>query len=71
MAVLKEWRGQGIGGFMLTPLDGACKGAGRSRSRPVRARSHAVPFYRAHGFVPRGGEYMEAGIRHQEMLRKL
>jgi len=30
-----------------------------------------VPFYRAHGFVTEGDEYMEAGIRHQEMRRKL
>ena len=70
MAVLKEWRGQGIGGFMLTRLMARAKERG-DREVVLSAQTHAVPFYRAHGFVPRGGEYMEAGIRHQEMLRKL
>ena len=70
MAVLKEWRGQGIGGFMLTRLMARARERG-DREVVLSAQTHAVPFYRAHGFVPRGGEYMEAGIRHQEMLRKL
>jgi predicted GNAT family N-acyltransferase len=30
-----------------------------------------VPFYRAHGFAEEGAEYLEAGIRHQSMRRKL
>ena len=29
----------------------------------LSAQVHAVPFYRAHGFVEEGGEYLEAGIR--------
>jgi predicted GNAT family N-acyltransferase len=32
---------------------------------------HAVPFYRAHGFVEEGAEYLEAGIRHQSMRKSL
>jgi predicted GNAT family N-acyltransferase len=32
---------------------------------------HALAFYRAHGFVEEGGEYLEAGIRHQAMRRSL
>jgi predicted GNAT family N-acyltransferase len=37
----------------------------------LSAQVQAVPFYRAHGFVPEGEEYMEAGIRHQAMKRRL
>jgi predicted GNAT family N-acyltransferase len=37
----------------------------------LSAQVHAVPFYRAHGFLPEGDEYLEAGIRHQAMKRKL
>jgi predicted GNAT family N-acyltransferase len=37
----------------------------------LSAQVHAVPFYLANGFAPEGNEYMEAGIRHQAMKRRL
>jgi predicted GNAT family N-acyltransferase len=48
----------------------------RARARGDRevalsAQVHAVPFYRAHGFVEEGAEYLEAGIRHQSMRKAL
>ena len=70
MAVLKEWRNRGVGALML---DGLMMKA-KERGDPevvLSAQVHAVPFYRAHGFVTDGGEYMEAGIRHQAMKRPL
>ena len=70
MAVLKEWRGRGIGGLMLTRLIERAKARG-DREVVLSAQIHAAPFYRAHGFVPEGDEYMEAGIRHQAMRRTL
>ena len=66
MAVLKEWRGRGIGGLMLTRLLERAKERGQPEVA-LSAQIHAVPFYRAHGFVEEGGEYLEAGIRHQAM----
>lgn len=70
MAVLKEWRNRGLGGLMLQRLIEKAKVRGDKRI-VLSAQVHAVPFYRAHGFVPQGSEYMEAGIRHQEMVRRL
>jgi len=70
MAVLKEWRNRGLGGLMLERLIEKARERG-DRQIVLSAQVHAVPFYRAHGFVPRGSEYMEAGIRHQEMIRRL
>ena len=70
MAVLKEWRGRGIGGEMLKELIAAARRRGDKESF-LSAQVHAVPFYLAHGFVPEGGEYLEAGIRHQAMRRRL
>jgi predicted GNAT family N-acyltransferase len=70
MAVLKDWRGKGIGGLMLQKLIECAKARG-DREIVLSAQIHAAPFYRAHGFVPEGDEYMEAGIRHQAMRRTL
>lgn len=70
MAVLKEWRGRGIGALMLTRLIERAKARG-DREVVLSAQIQAAPFYAAHGFVAHGEEYMEAGIRHQEMRRRL
>lgn len=70
MAVLKKWRRRGVGGAMLTALVEAAARHGHA-SVVLSAQTHAVPFYRAHGFVAQGGEYVEAGIPHQEMALPL
>lgn len=70
MAVLKEWRGRGIGGLMLQRLIARAKERG-DREVALSAQVHAVRFYRAHGFMEEGSEYLEAGIKHQAMKRRL
>lgn len=66
MAVLKKWRNRGIGSLMLRKLLERAKERGQPQVA-LSAQIHAVPFYRAHGFVEEGSEYLEAGIRHQAM----
>jgi predicted GNAT family N-acyltransferase len=66
MAVLKSWRNRGVGGLMLQKLIERAKARG-DREVALSAQVHAVAFYRAHGFVEEGAEYLEAGIRHQAM----
>jgi len=70
MAVLKQWRGRGIGGRMLHALTEQARRRGE-REVALSAQVHAVGFYRAHGFVEEGAEYLEAGIRHQAMRKAL
>ena len=70
MAVLKQWRGRGIGGRMLHALVEQARRRGE-REVALSAQVHAVGFYRAHGFVEEGAEYLEAGIRHQAMRKAL
>ena len=70
MAVLKGYRNRGIGGLLLTRLIERARERG-DREIVLSAQIHAAPFYKAHGFVPHGGEYVEAGIRHLEMRRRL
>ncbi|WHZ18137.1 MAG: Acetyltransferase, GNAT family [Rhodanobacteraceae bacterium] len=70
MAVLRDWRGRGVGtGLLTTLLDLA-----RMRRLPevsLHAQREAVPFYRRHGFETAGEEFEEAGIPHVLMRRPL
>lgn len=70
MAVLREWRGKGIGGRILEALAGEAKRRGLSEA-VLSAQAHAIEFYERHGFQAEGPEYMEAGIAHRLMRRAL
>ncbi len=70
MAVLKQWRGRGIGGHILNALMDEARARGQ-REAVLSAQVHAAPFYRSHGFVEEGAEYLEAGIAHRDMRRRL
>ena len=70
MAVLKEWRGRGVGSALLDHLLRLARVTGHEAVR-LHAQTHAVGFYERHGFVPEGGEFMEAGIPHVVMVRYL
>jgi predicted GNAT family N-acyltransferase len=69
MAVLKEWRGRGIGSEVLRALVEKARQRG-DREVVLSAQVHAAPFYRAHGFMEEGPEYLEAGIPHRDMRRR-
>lgn len=70
MAVLKPWRGRGVGSFLLTTLISMAREAGFAETR-LHAQTHALAFYRKHGYAPVGEEFMEAGIPHIEMRLRL
>ena len=66
MAVMKPWRGRGVGGALLRRLVQAARERG-DEAVLLSAQVHALGFYRAHGFAPYGAVYEEAGIAHQAM----
>lgn len=70
MAVLKEYRGYGVGAALL---EQAVDKASRLGFKGVflNAQAHALEFYRKAGFEPEGEEFMEAGIPHYRMTRQL
>ena len=70
MAVLSEWRGKGVGGEVLARLMARAQQRG-DRAVVLSAQVQAIAFYRRHGFVEEGSEFLEAGIRHQQMRRTL
>ncbi len=66
MAVLKAWRGAGVGTAILECL----MTAARSRGMPechMHAQSQALAFYARYGFESHGDEFQEAGISHRHM----
>ncbi|CAG0986319.1 amino-acid N-acetyltransferase [Burkholderiales bacterium] len=70
MAVLREWRGRGVGGAILEHLVARARARGHAVAR-LNAQTHAIPFYEAHGFAVAGDEYDDAGIPHRAMERAL
>jgi predicted GNAT family N-acyltransferase len=69
MAVLKEYRGQGIGSALLTAL---LEYARQEHYAGIylHAQITAIPFYEKHGFLVTGEQFMDAGIPHRNMVQK-
>jgi predicted GNAT family N-acyltransferase len=69
MAVLKEWRGRGVGSALVAALLGIAAESGRTEVR-LAAQTHAVGFYERQGFRVTGQLFFEAGIPHRMMQRQ-
>ena len=68
MAVLKPWRGLGVGGALLK----AAIAYYQQQAMPVitlSAQVHAIAFYEKFGFKVSSEAYMDAGILHKDMQR--
>jgi predicted GNAT family N-acyltransferase len=70
MAVLKENRSLGVGSAILERLVEEARRRGM-KEVVLSAQTHALGFYRRHGFMAAGEVFEEAGIPHQEMRRML
>lgn len=60
-------RGRGLSGALMTA---ALEAAGTGADLVLDAQTYAAGFYRRHGFVEHGPEFVEDGIRHVPMLRR-
>jgi predicted GNAT family N-acyltransferase len=70
MAVLREWRGRGVGEALLKALLDRARALGYP-SVELHAQSHAIAFYEKFGFVAYGDEFDECGILHRMMRIEL
>ncbi|MBM3342566.1 MAG: GNAT family N-acetyltransferase [Betaproteobacteria bacterium] len=66
MAVLAPWRERGVGSALLRELIALAREAGFRETR-LHAQTHALAFYRKHGYVAHGEQFFEANIPHYEM----
>lgn len=70
MAVLAGWRGRGVGEAMLAALSDLALAQGW-REIALNAQASAIAFYQRLGYLPHGPRFVEAGIEHQAMRRRL
>lgn len=67
MAVLTDFRNQGIGTAILEKLIEQARLAGAT-NLILHAQVSTIPFYEKHGFEAQGEIYDEAGIAHRNMI---
>lgn len=70
MAVVADWRGEGVGAALLRFLIERAQARGMTRLS-LHAQTHAIPFYAQAGFVAEGDEYLECNIPHRNMVLTL
>ncbi|HOY69576.1 MAG TPA: GNAT family N-acetyltransferase [Methylotenera sp.] len=66
MAVLKQWRKQGVGIRLLKMAIEICRQHG-SKCVKLSAQTHAIGFYEKAGFVQVSDEYCDVDIPHVDM----
>ncbi len=70
MAVLKPWRGRGVGRALLQALLSEARSRGLT-SVYLAAQIQAIGFYEKHGFQATGDIFLDAGIPHRSMILDL
>jgi len=70
MAVLTDWRKQGVGRAILRKAIELARDLGLRRVY-LHAQTSALGFYEREGFVPYGEHFLEAGIDHRAMELRL
>jgi len=70
IAVLKEFRGQGLGALVTKKLIEKAEGLG-AKEVSLSSQAHAVGLYEKLGFAICSEMYMDAGIEHFSMTKTL
>lgn len=70
MAVADNTQGKGVGSKVLAFAEELSRQNGFSELM-MHARKVAVPFYNRNGYTERGDEFVEVGIPHYEMFKRL
>ena len=67
ITILKKERGKGYGHKLVEFCIGIINKRWPTKKIKISAQAHLKEFYESHGFIKKGGEYLEDGIPHIEM----
>lgn len=70
MAVIREWRGHGLGLALLDEAIKICKSLGM-QTVAISSQTHAIKFYEKAGFTVTSEAYIDANIWHVDMQRTI
>ena len=70
MAVDREWRRKGIASSILNTLEGEARRRGATTAS-LHAQTYVKALYAGHGYVEEGEVFLEAGIAHIQMRKRL
>ncbi len=70
MAVDMEWCGRGVGGRILDVLEEAARALGMAEA-VLHAQTYVQGFYASHGYAEEGNVFLEVGIEHVRMRKRL
>ena len=68
VAVIRPWRGRGVGRALMEEILRLADEAGHAEVK-LAAQIQALPFYENLGFTAYGEAFMDAGIPHRNMKR--
>jgi predicted GNAT family N-acyltransferase len=71
VCVLADQRGTGLGAALIRAAVAECRHLPGVAKAKLGSQSQAVGFYEKLGFVAVGGEFLDAGIPHREMVLSL
>ena len=70
VAVLRAWRGAGVGRALMRALEEEARAMGKSEV-VLGAQITAIPFYERLGYAAEGDPFDDAGIPHRWMRRRI
>lgn len=70
VATLKPYRGQGYGAKLMREVEAHAKKE-QAKKLVLGAQNTAIPFYEKLGYTTDSEEYMDAGIPHHDMIKKI
>lgn len=70
MAVVKSWRGSGLGNALLKKAIEVCRRLNMPKIN-ISSQTHAIQFYEKAGFVVTSEAYIDANIWHVDMALSL
>lgn len=71
IAVLKEYRKQGLGRIIIEALEGIARNTLCLTRLELSAQQRAIEFYEAVGFVQVGENFLDEGYPHVRMVKEL